>query len=266
MHPRNLSPTRRVVRGFTLIELLVVIAIIAILAGMLLPALAKAKGKANAIRCVGNVKQLMLAMNLYADENNDLLPPGHFRWLPTGAQVSETWAHHLLPYLGMPTYQGSTPNVFVCPKGPTTGPSMPAWNPWGINWITNDYALNFDIGKRASERPTATTAVNRPATTVGITDGGAQAVDSTDGNIAVTATSTFKPNSWILIRPAGSEAFGTLQVTTTASGNSKDWGGPHLRHNKRSDVGFLDGHVETIPSAGWYYSNTPWTDPALGGP
>ncbi len=260
----NFTSRRR--GAFTLIELLVVIAIIAILAGMLLPALSKAKAKANAIKCVNNVKQQMLAMLLYADENRDLLPPGHFRWLPTGAQVNETWAHHLLPYMGIPTYQGTTPNVFVCPRSPTVGPSTAAWTGWGINQITNDYALNFDIGKRAYEVPTATTAVNRPSSTVAITDGGTLAVDSPLGDVSVTPLSTFKPGCWILIRPAGSEAFGTLQATTTASGNSKDWGGPHLRHNQRSNVGFLDGHVETIPSAGWYYSNTPWTDPALGGP
>jgi len=88
--PQSISRARASHTGFTLIELLVVIAIIAILAAMLLPALAKAKQRAQAIACLNGTKQLMLAWRMYADDNNDLLPPNDFPYLKSYATAAAT--------------------------------------------------------------------------------------------------------------------------------------------------------------------------------
>ena len=92
-------------RAFTLIELLVVIAIIGILAGMLLPALAKAREKANAARSISNLHQWALALNMYNDDWSEYYPydGGGGGTAPCSPINTNAWFNVLPPYVGQKT-------------------------------------------------------------------------------------------------------------------------------------------------------------------
>ena len=109
--------------AFTLIELLVVLAIISILAAMLLPALAMAKEKARSIFCLNNLKQIGIAMTLYADDHNDFLVPAEYN-VNNGAKYQEGWPTILYNQQYLPAERSSDyyavaagKSVFRCPSG-----------------------------------------------------------------------------------------------------------------------------------------------------
>ena len=198
--------------GFTLIELLVVIAIIAVLAAMLLPVLAKARESARATQCLNNLRQIGLAVRLYADDNDDTLPRSQHSAF---ANSQLPWERAVAPQLGWntTTWTNLLNGTYHCPADKRPGALSYGMNVYFEVGPDDDYP-----GKPQTWRKLA--QIRRPATTVFTAE-------------TSTGADHIMPEYWISIQDAMNDVDST-------------------RHRQKSNYSFADGHAQLLPLAKTY--------------
>jgi prepilin-type N-terminal cleavage/methylation domain-containing protein/prepilin-type processing-associated H-X9-DG protein len=239
--------------GFTLIELLVVIAIIAILAGLLLPALSQAKAKANSVKCKSNLHHLGLATRMYVDDYGaymDGTPNSSFLWHPD-----------LFPYLGskeQEEYAGLAEirnyrGVFRCPSQPIDKDAIAYtwhgtphwWTSYGFNNLGTarpDKGFYLGLGlfnsSLVKSPPAKEAEVKVPADMIALADGfGVHA----DGR---------PQDSWVLGHASHQSSTPNAHPPPRSNRAAK-------RHGGRLNVLFCDGHVEALKVDHLLYNREP---------
>jgi len=209
-------PLRRSDRstGFTLIELLVVIGLITILIGLLLPAVAMARRMAGQAQCASNLRQWAIAVNVYAEQNNNWLPRRGQGKMPTGTLTNyDDWFNELAPLVGSPTYEtlvssGTMPqaddhSIWICPE------LYGSPNAYGILF---GYAMNMALSVREAQYPDRIDKIGSASTMAFMADG-----------------------------PVG--YCSTVPFVSTAAVPAPF--NPVPRHNGKVNISFLDGHVSS---------------------
>jgi len=197
-------------RKFTLIELLVVVGILAILMSILFPALRRSKEMANSIACKSNLRQMCVAIVMYAQDSSGWTPYPADYTKPFGAQ---NYYELLNSFKLVPNFVDSRYGPYCCPSGQIPKNSRQIY---GLRCHTQNPVKGFLI---------------------------------TGGMISITessGTSTWSPSSFIII---GDSRYGTLPIQWESIDDNNYGGGrplPCMRHLATGNFGFTDGHVAGI--------------------
>jgi prepilin-type N-terminal cleavage/methylation domain-containing protein/prepilin-type processing-associated H-X9-DG protein len=213
-------------QGFTLIELLVVIAIIAILIGLLLPAVQKVRVAATRLQCSNNLKQIGLALHNYCDVHNGRFP----RSTHSTSNFEETWIYTLSPWFE------NVDRIRICPADPKRQERL---DEKGTSYTMNEYIC--EPGEGAILHLNKLPATTRTMLVFTISD---------DTGPATTEDHTHSRN-WFRTIPGDTNANRWRRITQDIQPD-RFGGRPGDPHEKRlsgtSNYLFGDGHVESIPA------------------